>query len=37
MTTNIDTKNLDIHTTPYDIRRDLFLFMQYVQEHEIKR
>jgi len=37
MRTNIDIKNLDIHTNIYDFRRDLFLFMQYCQEQEIKR
>lgn len=37
MTTNIDLKKVDIHTNPYDFRRDIFLFMQYCQEQEIKR
>lgn len=37
MTPNIDIQHLDIKTNLYDIRRDLFLFMQYCLEHEIKR
>ncbi|MEM6317118.1 MAG: hypothetical protein AAF960_05570 [Bacteroidota bacterium] len=35
--TAIDVKHLNIQQTPYDFRRDLFLFMQYCQTQEIKR
>ncbi len=37
MTPNIDVQHLDIKTNLNDIRRDLFLFMQYCLAHEIKR
>ena len=37
MTPNIDVQDLDIKANLYDIRRDLFLFIQYCLDHEIKR
>lgn len=37
MQSNIDVAHLDIHSAIYDLRRDLFKFMQYCQEYEIKR
>lgn len=37
MKTNIDLKNVKVYSNEYDFRRDIFLFMQYCQEQEIKR
>ncbi|MEM1121627.1 MAG: hypothetical protein AAGJ18_14345, partial [Bacteroidota bacterium] len=34
---DINTKEVKIQYIEYDFRRDIFLFMQYCQEHEIKR
>ncbi|MFT4973653.1 MAG: hypothetical protein ACI9JY_002863 [Saprospiraceae bacterium] len=37
MTKNIDVSQFEIATPEYDIRKDLFRFMQYCQEYTIKR
>jgi len=37
MTTNIAVQHLDIQTNLYDIRRDLYLFVQYCLENTVKR
>lgn len=37
MTPNIDISHLDIYANPYDIRRDLFWLMVYLEDREVKR
>lgn len=34
---SIDVSDLDVYSVPYDLRRDLHVFVQYVREREVKR